>query len=143
MKKLLISLFLVISTALFAGDPVPNVKLIDQDGKTFQFHDLKGQYVFLSFVFTRCPMPKMCPLTITLNKQLLREWKKEVPKQPLKRVIVNLDPEYDTPAILKGFAKSRSLDLKNFILATGEPKALSDFEASLNVIGFPAEGTIS
>lgn len=57
--------------------------------------------------------------------------------------MVTLDPDFDTPAVLKSFAKQRNIDLKQTSLATGNPQALADFAAEFNVMGMPSGGTIS
>lgn len=38
--------------------PIPNVRLIDQDGHTFSFGDYHGRTIFVDFIYTRCP--KLC-----------------------------------------------------------------------------------
>ena len=54
-----------------------------------------------------------------------------------------LDPAFDTPAVLKQFAKARNLDKQTFTLATGNEVTLSDFAGEFNVMGFKSEGSIS
>lgn len=128
---------------LLAATPVKNFPLVSQEGKPFQLHDLKGKPVLVSFIFTRCPQPKMCPLTVTKNKQVLSLWKKNPALPPLQFLLVTLDPAFDTPAVLKQFAKARNLDKQTFTLATGNEVTLSDFAGEFNVMGFKSEGSIS
>ena len=114
-----------------------NVPLVNQEGKPFQLYDLKGEYLFLSFIYTRCPFPKMCPLTVSLNRELFEQWKTTKPKRPLHFLIITLDPRHDSPAVLKAFAKSRHLDLKYFTLATGTPQTLSSIYNQFSVAVVP------
>lgn len=139
----LVHTLIVASGLALAGEPVKNFPLVNHEGKPFQLHDLKGSSVLVSFIFTRCPLPKMCPLTVTRNKALLAEWKKQGMKPPLKLLLVTLDPAFDTPAVLKKFAKDRGLDTTHVTLATGAPQALTDLAAEFNVVGIPSEGSIS
>src|SRR4051812_40468888 len=44
------------------GDAVPDVTLVDQDGRKLRFASFKGRTVALTFIYTRCPMPTFCPL---------------------------------------------------------------------------------
>ena len=44
------------------GDAMPDVALVDQDGKALRLADYRGKSVALTFVFTRCPLPDFCPL---------------------------------------------------------------------------------
>ena len=142
-KHLLLAL--VISFNLFAGQnkPATNSPLVNQEGKPFQLYDLKGKFVFLSFIYTRCPLPNMCPLTVTLNKSLYQAWKKQKGAPELHFLFVTLDPKFDTPAVLKAFAKSRNLDLKHFTLATGSPEALSSMAAEFQTLAVPEGGFIA
>lgn len=131
MKRILFTLLL--GTFLLAKQ-APNVILVNQEGKPFQIYDLRGNYVFLSFIYTRCPLPQMCPLTITLNKKLAKEWPSKFKKKPLKLVLLTLDPEYDTPKVLKEFATKRKLDLNQFVLGTSNAQVLSDFGTFFEVV---------
>ena len=46
------------------GDALPlgDIRLVDEQGRAFPLSSLHGQAVALTFFFTRCPFPKMCPL---------------------------------------------------------------------------------
>ena len=44
------------------GDAMPDVALVDQDGRPLRLADLRGKAVAVTFIFTRCPMPDFCPL---------------------------------------------------------------------------------
>ncbi len=142
MKVFFILLALVGST-LFS-DVLPNAQFVTSQNKPLQFYDLKGNYLFVSFVYTRCPIAKMCPLTMTLNKQVWRKVKTALPKAKMKFLIVTLDPEVDSPGVLKSYAKKWKLNEADFILTTGSAQVLSDFASQFNVIGFTnPDGTVS
>lgn len=134
MKSFLLLLALACSLAL--SDQIPNAQFVTSNNKPLQFYDLKGNYLFVSFVYTRCPIAKMCPLTMTLNKQVWRKIKKELPNTKIKYLVVTLDPDVDTPLVLKSYAKKLSLNDEDFILVTGSAQVLSDFASQFNVIGF-------
>jgi len=138
----LVVIFLGLS-AVADDRPATNRPLVNQEGKPFQLYDLKGKHVFLSFIFTRCPVPNMCPLTVTLNKALLEAWKKTKDAPELHFLFVTLDPKFDSPSILKKFAKDRNLDLKRFTLATGDPHLLSSMAAEFQILAIPDSGTIA
>ena len=40
-------------------------QLVNQEGQAVRLSDFRGKAVLLSFIFTRCPMPNMCPLVTT------------------------------------------------------------------------------
>ncbi len=128
---------------LLAATPVKNFPLVNQEGRPFQLYDLKGKPVLVSFIFSRCPQAKMCPLTVTKNKQVLELIKKEKTKKEIQFLFVTLDPEFDTPSVLKAFARTRHLDSREFTLATGNPQALSDLASEFNVMGFKDGASVS
>ncbi len=139
----ILAFFLFTSVAF--STPVKNFPLVNQAGKPFQLHDLKGNYVLLTFVYARCPLAKMCPLSLKLTRQALQAWNRdsELKNKKIKALAVTLDPENDSPAALKAYGKRFSLELPEAFLATGEPKVLAEFAGEFNVVGFPAQGTIA
>jgi protein SCO1/2 len=89
---------------LMIGDKAPDVPLINQDGKTLRFSQLKGKSVLLTFIYTRCPFPDYCPL---LSRQFAAI-QKELAKSPedyrrTHLISVSLDPNYDKPPILRAY----------------------------------------
>jgi len=143
MKYLLYILVFAASVAFAA--PIKNFPLVNHGGKPFQRHDLKGHYVFVTFIYTRCPRATMCPLSLKLTRQTVAAWKKnpELKNKKLISLAVTLDPDNDTPKALKAYGKRFSLTLPDGIMATGDAKALAEFASEFNVIGFPNQGTIS
>jgi protein SCO1/2 len=142
MKKLFLA-FAIAATAFAA--PVKNFPLVNQEGRPFQLHDLKGSYVLVTFVYSRCPLPKMCPLSLKLTRQVLEAWKKD-PQLKGKKLIalaVTLDPDNDTPAALKAYGKRFSITLPQGIMATGDAKVLAELAGEFNVLGFPEKGSIA
>lgn len=132
-----LALILFSSPVWAARAALSNVSLINQEGKPFQLHELKGKYLLISFIYSRCPMPKMCPLTMRLVNRSLKEWKKALPDKPVQALTVTLDPETDTPPILKAYGKTHGVDFSKVTLATGNEKVLEGFAAEFNVIGIP------
>lgn len=118
--------------------PMSKYELVSQDAKQVKLEP-SDEYTLLSFIFTRCAFPTMCPLTVKLNQDILKIWQalpdKERPK--LRFLLVTLDPEYDTPQTLKDFATVRKIDLENIQLWTGERETLVEFASEFNVIGLP------
>ncbi len=142
-KLLFLVLFSLFTANAFPSAALKNYTLKDQNGKALQLHDLKGSFVLVSFVYTRCPMAEMCPLTMTLNKQVYSQWQKNFSSIPLKFLIVTLDPANDTPQVMKSYGKKFGVSNQAFVLATGEEQVVADFSAEFNAIGFPTNGLIS
>lgn len=69
--------------------------LVDQDGAAFTNAALQGHWTLLFAGFTHCP--DVCPTTLALMKQLAAR----VPSLGL--LFLSLDPERDTPEVLKRY----------------------------------------
>jgi protein SCO1 len=85
-----------------AGEPGPRFALVDQDGRAVTDRDMAGKPVLLHIGFTRCPV--ICPTTLYELSQRMEELG---PQADLIRfVFVTVDPERDTPAVLKEYVGS-------------------------------------
>lgn len=89
---------------LYLGELIPDVGLLNQDGKTIRLSDFRGKTVLLTFIYTRCPMPTFCPRLSTLfaavEKELAKD-RKEYSRTQL--VSVSIDPKFDTPSVLRKY----------------------------------------
>ena len=102
------------------GDEVPDFKLIDQNGKRFGFHRYRGRVVVLTFIYTRCPLPDYCPLMTDNFAQIEKELKSSPELNPGIRLLsITLDPEYDSPKVLREYAAAHSTGSDRWDYATG------------------------
>src|SRR5580658_7235805 len=46
---------------LAIGAGLPDIELTDQNGRTVHTADLRGKVVAIDFIYTRCPLPDVCP----------------------------------------------------------------------------------
>jgi protein SCO1 len=81
--------------------PAPQFQFTAQDGSTVSNADFKGKVWVANFIFTRCagPCPIMTSRMAELN-QALSEKAKDV-----ELVSITVDPEYDTPQVLKEYGE--------------------------------------
>lgn len=127
--------------------PLQSFQFISQDGKKFTLGDIAHDNLVVSFVFTSCPMPKMCPMTLSVAKDAIEAWE-NLPRlmrwlKPIHVLAVTIDPERDTPAVLKAWTEKHGLKDLPFTFATGDPAQITAFAARFNVVAFPSEGTIA
>lgn len=82
---------------------IPVIHLVREDGKSVDFaHDLDdGRAVILNFVYTTCT--EICPLTSETFTQFQSRLGKN--RSKVHMVSVSIDPEQDTPASLRQYAK--------------------------------------
>ena len=88
------------------GAPPPSsigapFRLMGYDGKSVSDADLKGEVVVMFFGFTHCP--DVCPTTLFEVSELFRKLGEGA---KVRGVFVSVDPERDTPEILKDYLSS-------------------------------------
>ena len=80
--------------------PLPDLQLVDQDGRPIGRTDLDGNWHLVFFGFTHCP--DICPATLqqlSMARQQLIELGAEVPEI----ILVTVDPERDTPKVMASY----------------------------------------
>ena len=76
--------------------------LVDDNGRSFTDADLKGKWHLVFFGYTHCP--DICPTA--LNDLSLALDKLGAKKKDVGIVFISVDPERDTPAVLKSYVES-------------------------------------
>jgi len=79
--------------------------LVDHDGKPFSLTSQRGKAVLIFFGYTFCP--DACPTTLSKLSSVYRKLGNDASK--VKTLYISVDPERDTPEVLKA-------DLENFRL---------------------------
>lgn len=87
-----------------------------QDNKTLSLEDLKGNYWIADMIFTNCET--VC-LPMTANMKLLQDRLKEEGFDDIQLVSFSVDPDYDTPEVLKEYGESYDADFSNWTFLTG------------------------
>jgi cytochrome oxidase Cu insertion factor (SCO1/SenC/PrrC family) len=126
---------------------VPDFSLQERNGGTVGLADLKDHVWVANFVFTHCAGP--CPL-LTSRMAVLEKRLGELPD--VRLVSFTVDPERDTPEVLRDYAKSYGAGERWFFL-TGEKPALYELimdgfklgidDGSAVTAGAPGPGTIT
>lgn len=83
---------------------VPPFELRDQNGAPFTEKDLLGKITIFDFIFTRCP--GACPV---MTKQMAELYKLYSASERIQFVSVTVDPDYDTPEVLKAYAAANGV----------------------------------
>lgn len=117
---------------LAVGDLLPSPPLVDERGAPFRLASLRGQDVVLSFIYTRCRDPQMCPLISAKFEALQRK----LGTRRLHLVEVSLDPAYDRPAVLERYGQQFGADPRHWTLATGAVDSTLHFAARFGVTAF-------
>jgi protein SCO1/2 len=80
--------------------------LTNQDGRPMTDRDFAGKYRIMYFGFTHCP--DVCPTDLAVIGQALRRLEKSDPAKAARvvPVFVTVDPERDSPAVLKEYVSA-------------------------------------
>lgn len=115
------------------GEPVPDGRFLDQDGKARSFAAFKGAPVVMTFIYTKCPLPTFCPLMDRHFASLQKTLKADPALKDVKLVTISFDPATDTPAVLKKHAQSLDADLTRWTFLTGDRDDVDQFAARFGV----------
>ena len=100
--------------------------LLDQDGKAITDQDLKGRPFLVFFGFTHCP--DICPTTLFEMSEVLRKLGPDADR--VNALFITVDPERDTPAVLKDYLSSFDPHMRGL---TGDPAAIAAVEKTYRV----------
>jgi len=83
---------------LKVGKLFDDITLLDIDSSEVKLSQSDGRYRFISYIFSRCPMPNMCPAVIMKTNILADIFSKF---KLIDFILVSFDYKYDKPSILK------------------------------------------
>jgi protein SCO1 len=103
--------------------PAPGFALISQDGTPVALADLRGKVVAVTFIYTSCT--DTCPMLTALMAHVQDQLGQDF-GESIAFVSITVDPERDTPEVLKQYADTFGADLKGWTFLTGAPAAIRD-----------------
>jgi protein SCO1/2 len=118
---------------LAAGDQVPDATFTDQDGKALEIASLRGTRWALTFVYTRCPLPTFCPALDQRFQVVQRAIAADRALAGARLVSITIDPDYDTPGVLRAHAARLRADPAVWRFVTGERDAIDRFGQRLGL----------
>jgi protein SCO1/2 len=121
------------SIDLTGADYAKDFQLPDQDGRVRSLKDFRGKVVVVFFGYTQCP--DVCPTTMTDLAQTKKLLGPDGDK--LQVLFVTVDPERDTPQVLKGYMANFD---PSFIALRGSPEQLAATAKDFKVFYKKVEG---
>ena len=119
------------------GDAMPDVALVDQDGKALRLADYRGKSVALTFVFTRCPLPDFCPLLMKKFAAAHATLAGDPGLAARTRLLtISFDTAHDTPDVLRAYGKpfqKTTPPFTHWALATGKDEAIRALGGALEL----------
>jgi protein SCO1/2 len=110
--------------------PAPAFTLTSQDGARVSLHDFRGKVVAVTFIYTYCP--DLCPM-LTANMVRVQERLGSDFGSRIVFVSITVDPEHDTPEVLKQYAQDLGADLDGWVFLTADPAILRHVEGQYGV----------
>ena len=111
----------VVDTSLVIMRKAPNFEFINQDNNKVSNESYIGKVYLVEFFFTTCP--SICPIMNRNMVLIQNEFKDE---KDFGIASISINPENDTPEILKAYAKNYGATLPNWFFLTGDKEKIYD-----------------
>jgi protein SCO1/2 len=110
--------------------PAPALTLTTQDGAPLALGDLRGKVVLLTFIYTSCT--DTCPLLTgklaSLQEKLGPDFGSRV-----QFLSITVDPERDTPDVMRAYGQRFSADPAGWSFLTGTPDDIASVTGSYGI----------
>jgi protein SCO1/2 len=120
------------------GEQMPDFTLTNQAGRAVKLSSFKGQLVAVDFIYTRCPLPDVCP---RLSANFARLQKRFAGRIAL--LSITLDPRHDSPEVLTEYAQRWRADSHTWQFLTGSEEEIKNVAGHFGVVYWPEEGAIT
>jgi len=128
----IVGIFVLSATAFKVFQPIqvlprmrlaPAYQFIDQDGQALTSETLRGHFALYSFTYTHCPEP--CYNSNDTIKEIQSRLNEvELGDVPVSFVSISIDPDRDTPNVLKEYGENLNADFTQWHFATTDNKSL-------------------
>jgi protein SCO1 len=103
--------------------PAPDFILTSQDGALVSLRDFRGKVVAVAFIYTSCT--DVCPMLTDIMAHVQDKLGPAFGPR-IAFVSITVDPERDTPDVLKQYAQNFGADLNGWAFLTGTPASVSE-----------------
>ncbi len=100
---------------------IPDFKFISQNQDTITARTLDDKIYVADFFFTTCPT--ICPV---MKKQMLKVYQKIKGQADVMILSHTIDPQHDTPDVLRKYAKDLIVDGNQWLFVTGNREEIYD-----------------
>jgi len=120
------------------GLKIPSFSLMDQSGNAVSLSDFLGKVVVVDFIYTRCPLPDVCP-RLSAN---FASVSKKLRGRDVEFLSITIDPQYDTSAVLSEYARRWQAG-ESWKFLTGTSSQIQEVAGLFGLIYWPEEGSIT
>ncbi|CAA7194327.1 SCO family protein [Chryseobacterium potabilaquae] len=114
-------------SSLYTVMKVPSFELTDQNNKKVTNKDMLGKVYLVEFFFSKCPT--ICPVMNT-NMRAIED---EINNPNFGIISISIDPENDTPALLKEHASRIGVKSPNWHFLTGNRAYIGNLADQFNI----------
>jgi protein SCO1/2 len=98
---------------------IPSFRFLNQDSVFVNEKDVEGKVYVADFFFTTCPT--ICP---KMKTQMLRIYERYKDRDEVRIISHSIDPDFDTPNVLKDYASRLQVKAPKWNLLTGDKAAI-------------------
>jgi protein SCO1 len=109
---------------------LPAAHFVDQHGDPVNFASLKGKWLLVDFIYTRCPGP--CELMTNRLAHVADHLKADLGKN-IEFVSISLDSKHDGPKQLRVWAQAQGAERTGWLFLTGSLPNLEEVMAPFHV----------
>ncbi|MDQ0561557.1 protein SCO1/2 [Rhizobium mesoamericanum] len=109
----------------------PDFTLTSQGRASVSLREFRGRVVAITFIFASCT--DVCPM-LTDNMARVKDALGPVFGSQISFVSITVDPERDTPEVLKQYAKNFDADVNGWVFLTGDPAMVHEVGRKYGVI---------
>jgi protein SCO1/2 len=106
--------------------------------RTVRLSDFRGRRVAIDFIYTRCPLPDVCPRLSATFASVARRALADV-----TLLSITLDPVYDRPDVLAAYARRYQADGEKWRFLTGSLEQIRDVAGLFGTVYWTEEGSLS
>jgi protein SCO1/2 len=126
---------------LTLGMPVPDFHLVNQSARPVRLSDFAGRIIAVSFIYTRCPLPEICPRLSANFAHLQKRFRGRM-ERDLVLLSVTLDYQHDTPSVLADYAKRWGAQ-EGWHFLTGDSADIQRLASQLGLVYWPEDGLLT
>jgi protein SCO1/2 len=126
---------------LALGMPVPEFQLTNQSALPIRLSDFSGRIVAVNFIYTRCPLPEVCPRLSANFAHLQKRFRQQMGKD-LVLLSITLDSQYDNATVLADYAKRWGAG-QGWQFLTGDAAEIQRLANQFGLVYWPEDGLLT
>ena len=103
--------------------PAPQFALTAETGERVALSDLRGKVLAVTFIYATCT--DTCPLLTAKMAEIRRRLGRDFGPR-IRFVSITVDPEVDTPEVLRAYARAQGANVEGWSFLTGTPGEIAE-----------------